>query len=113
MNKTVTINLSGIVFHIDENAYDTLKKYIESIRGKFTAADGRDEIVQDIEARIAEMFAQRISDSKQAILPDDVTAIINILGKPEDISNAAETAATETVAGDRIQVKKTLLSQPR
>ena len=97
MNKTVTINLSGIVFHIDENAYDTLKKYLESIRSKFTVADGRDEIVADIEARIAEMFQQHISDNKQAILPDDVNTVINTLGKPEDIGNISE-AATETVS---------------
>jgi phage shock protein PspC (stress-responsive transcriptional regulator) len=114
MNKTVTINLSGIVFHIDENAYDTLKKYLESIRSKFTVADGRDEIVSDIEARIAEMFQQRISDNKQAILPEDVNAVITILGKPEDISNSPETAsATETVAGDNVyHVKKRFFRSP-
>ncbi len=114
MNKTVTINLSGIVFHIDENAYDTLKKYLESIRSKFTAADGRDEIVQDIEARIAEMFQQRISANKQAILPDDVNAVIAILGKPEDIGEASETpSATGTVTGEKgYTVKKRFFRSP-
>jgi phage shock protein PspC (stress-responsive transcriptional regulator) len=114
MNKTVTINLSGIVFHIDENAYDTLKKYLESIRSKFTVADGRDEIAADIEARIAEMFQQRISDSKQAILPEDVNEVINTLGKPEDISETAETpSATGSVTDEKgYRVKKRFFRNP-
>ena len=56
MNKTVTVNIGGIVFHIDENAYERFKAYLESIRLHFTTAEGRDEIMQDIESRIAEMF---------------------------------------------------------
>ena len=56
MNKTVTVNIGGMVFHIEEHAYDKLKKYLDAIRGYFTTSDGRDEIIQDIESRIAEMF---------------------------------------------------------
>ena len=60
MNKTVTVNIGGMVFHIEELAYEKMKKYLEAIRGYFTSSDGRDEIIQDIESRMAEMFNERI-----------------------------------------------------
>ncbi len=56
MNKTVTINISGIVFHIDETAYDKLKQYLSAIRSYFQNTEGKDEIMMDIESRIAEIF---------------------------------------------------------
>ena len=56
MNKTVTVNIGGIVFHIEENAYDMLGSYLQAIRNHFTISDGRDEIIQDIESRIAEKY---------------------------------------------------------
>ncbi len=90
MNKTVTVNLGGIVFHIDENAYDALQKYLNSIRSHFTSADGRDEIMQDIESRIAEMFLERAKDSKQVITLTDVEQVTAIMGKPEDFAGEGE-----------------------
>ena len=53
MNKTININLAGLFFHIDENAYAKLQRYLDAIKRSFTDAQGRDEIIQDIEARIA------------------------------------------------------------
>ena len=55
MNKTVIININGIIFHIEEDAYDKLSKYLATIKGYFNDSDGRDEIMSDIEARIAEL----------------------------------------------------------
>ena len=57
MNKTVSINLSGQVFQVDEQAYDKLRNYLESIRRHFSVSDGGQEIISDIEARIAEVFS--------------------------------------------------------
>lgn len=85
MKKTLTININGIIFHIDEDAYEMLSNYLERIKGYFTKAEGGDEIVADIEARIAEMLQQKISDSKQVIIIDDVEEVIKIMGKPEEI----------------------------
>src|ERR1041385_7525403 len=90
MNKTVTVNLGGIVFHIDDNAYDALQKYLNSIKGHFTSADGRDEIMQDIESRIAEMFLERTKDNKQVITMTDVEQVTAIMGKPEDFAGEGE-----------------------
>src|ERR1022692_4074796 len=100
MNKTVTVNLGGIVFHIDENAYDALQKYLNSIRSHFSTADGRDEIMQDIESRIAEMFLERIKDSKQVITLTDVEEVTAIMGKPEDFAGEGETTSTAAEEAD-------------
>ncbi len=84
MNKTININLAGLFFHIDENAYAKLQRYLDAIKRSFTDAQGRDEIIQDIEARIAELFTERIKTERQVIGLTDVDEIINIMGQPED-----------------------------
>ena len=95
MNKTVTVNIGGIVFHIDENAYERFKAYLEAIRRHFTSAEGRDEIMQDIESRIAEMFQERVKDSKQVITLDDVEQVTVIMGRPDQFSEESESAKEE------------------
>ncbi len=84
MNKTVNINLAGIFFHIDENAYSKLQRYLEAIKRSFTDSQGRSEILLDIEARIAELFNERIKDEKQVISIKEVEEVITIMGQPED-----------------------------
>ncbi len=84
MNKTININLAGLFFHIDENAYAKLQRYLDAIKRSFTDAQGRDEIIQDIEARIAELFTERIKNERQVIGLNDVDQIIDIMGQPED-----------------------------
>ena len=86
MNKTITINLSGIVFHIDENAYDKLRQYLEKLKSHFSATQGNDEIMADIESRIAEMFAEKVSDSKNVITLPEVDAVIEQMGNPEEVA---------------------------
>jgi hypothetical protein len=88
MKKTVSININGIFFHIDDNAFLTLDNYLDSIRRHFEGSEGQDEIIGDIEARIAEIFQTRINDQKQVIAIEDVNEVISILGKPEDIGGA-------------------------
>ncbi|WP_304136587.1 PspC domain-containing protein [Mesonia mobilis] len=84
MNKTVNINLAGIFFHIDEDAFLKLKNYLDAIKHSFTDSQGRDEIIQDIEARIAELFAEKRETDKQVIGMREVDAVIEIMGQPED-----------------------------
>jgi hypothetical protein len=87
MNKTHTINISGIIFHIDENAYEKLKGYLNTIRSYFKDSESREEIMTDIEARIAEIFTGRINNAKQVILMADVDHMIAIMGNPEVFKN--------------------------
>ncbi|WP_353777827.1 PspC domain-containing protein [Winogradskyella sp. 3972H.M.0a.05] len=84
MNKTVNINLAGIFFHIDEDAYKKLQRYLEAIRRSFTDSQGRSEIIADIEARIAELFSERVENDKQVVSIKHVDDVISIMGQPED-----------------------------
>jgi len=84
MNKTVNINLAGIFFHIDEDAYLKLQRYLEAIKRSFTDSQGRSEIISDIEARIAELFSERVQNDKQVIRIKEVDEVISIMGQPED-----------------------------
>ncbi|MDH7912880.1 PspC domain-containing protein [Winogradskyella sp. SYSU M77433] len=84
MNKTVNINLAGIFFHIDEDAYLKLSRYLEAIKRSFTDSQGRSEIISDIEARIAELFSERIQNEKQVVGIKLVDEVIEIMGQPED-----------------------------
>jgi phage shock protein PspC (stress-responsive transcriptional regulator) len=86
MNKTVNINLSGIIFHIEEDAYSKLHGYLTTIKGYFSESEGRDEIMSDIENRIAEMLSEKVSDKKQVVLMTDVERVIEVMGKPEDFA---------------------------
>lgn len=95
MNKTVTINLSGIVFHIDENAYEELRKYLDALRRHFANTSGKDEIISDIETRFAEMFSDRVTPGKNVITLTDVQEVINVMGKPEEVA-ATEEEETKT-----------------
>jgi phage shock protein PspC (stress-responsive transcriptional regulator) len=89
MNKTVTVNIGGIVFHIDEIAYDKLRGYLEAIRNYFRGSDGSEEIVQDIESRIAEMLQEKIK-TKQVVILTDINEVINAMGRPEDFAEGEE-----------------------
>ena len=90
MKKTVTINISGIIFSIDEDAYNKLKIYLDTIKGYFRSSDGVDEIMADIEARIAEMLQEKINEQKQVVIISDVNEIISVMGQPEDYIDEEE-----------------------
>ncbi|RLD61403.1 MAG: hypothetical protein DRJ01_08005 [Bacteroidetes bacterium] len=90
MKKTFTININAIIFNIDDDAYEKLKKYLSEINEHFSSFKGGREVVTDIEARIAELFQEKISDSKQVITIDDVDNVIKIMGNPEDFFDEEE-----------------------
>ncbi len=84
MNKTVNINLAGVFFHIDEDAYAKLQRYLTAIKRSFEGVNGEDEIIADIEARISELFSSRIKDDRQVIGMTELDEVITIMGQPED-----------------------------
>lgn len=86
MNKTLTINISGIIFHIEIDAYEKLEAYLTSIKSYFKNTEGGNEILSDIESRIAEILQEKISNSKQVVLMDDVNYVIERMGNPKDIA---------------------------
>jgi phage shock protein PspC (stress-responsive transcriptional regulator) len=83
MNQTVTVNISGIVFHIEVDAYEELKKYLNKIRSYFKNSEESEEIMTDIEARIAELFNEKITSDNQVISSKDVEEVVTVMGKPE------------------------------
>ncbi|SHI80742.1 phage shock protein C (PspC) family protein [Arenibacter nanhaiticus] len=84
MNKTININLANLFFHIDEVAYSKLQRYLEAIKRSFANTSGSDEIIADIEARIAELFHEKMENERQVITLKEVDEVINIMGQPED-----------------------------
>jgi len=84
MNKTVSCNISGIIFNLEENAYATLNTYLTNLRTHLRNVEGSDEIYADIESRIAELFSGKLGVSKEVITEADVDEVIRILGNPEE-----------------------------
>ena len=108
MKKTYNINLGGIVFHIDEDAYELLDNYLSNLRIHFSKEEGAEEIVHDMELRISELFSERLNERKQVITLKDVEEIITQMGKPEEFSGDTTQNTNEynsTVKGTKIQSK--------
>ena len=85
MKTTVSINLGGNPFNIDEDAYVELKNYLRSLERHFATEESCSEILSDIEARIAEIFRTKITAYKQVITIEDVLQAISVMGTPEDL----------------------------
>lgn len=83
MNKTTSINLGGYFFHIDEDAFRKLSNYFDAVK-RSLSPDGREEIINDIESRISELFTEKLGSTKQVIGLKEVDDIITIMGQPED-----------------------------
>ncbi|MDA3929166.1 MAG: PspC domain-containing protein [Prolixibacteraceae bacterium] len=90
MKKTLTINISGTVFHIDEDAYDKLKTYLNKISEHFNKEEGGHEIISDIETRISELFTEKTIDNQNVVNERMVNHIIEVMGLPEDFVEADE-----------------------
>jgi len=89
MKKIININLSGRVIPIEDSAFEQLQGYIESLRRYFAREEGRDEIINDIESRIAELMNEKIRKGAAAVTGQDVDEIIASMGRPEDFEEAA------------------------
>ncbi|MBS4044631.1 MAG: PspC domain-containing protein [Chitinophagaceae bacterium] len=84
MKKVININFQGRVVPIEETAYEILKQYTESLNRFFANEEGKEEIINDIEGRIAELFAETLKKGSTCICDDDVERVINSMGRPED-----------------------------
>ncbi|MFI5140314.1 MAG: PspC domain-containing protein [Sphingobacteriales bacterium] len=91
MNKTIIININGIVFHIEEEAYEILKNYMTDVKRHFSNSADSLEITTDIENRVAEMFQELLAkDNKQVIVEQDVNSVIEQMGSVADFESADE-----------------------
>lgn len=84
MNRTTTCNLSGLVFHIEEIGFEKLQNYLNEIREILKISQNSEEILEDIEARVAEIFSEKLHLNKQVITLEDVDQVIGQIGNPSD-----------------------------
>ena len=96
MNKTVNINLGGLFFHIDEDAFQKLNRYFDAIKRSLSNSSGQDEIMKDIEMRISEIFTENKEADKHVINLKDVDAMIAVMGQPEDYRIEEEGESTQS-----------------
>ena len=91
MKKTYTINLSGKIFHIDEDALEKLQEYINTLKTYYTQEEDGNEIMDDIENRIGELFTENLKGQfREVITLDDVDQAIATMGTPDDIIDEDE-----------------------
>jgi phage shock protein C len=112
MKKTLNINIRGIVFNIDEDAYQKLNNYLSEIYRHYKGQPGCDEIVSDIENRVVELFQERLSSQKQVITMSDVEEVIGILGHPTDFDRELEEDAPPPPGQKRARGAKRLYRDP-
>lgn len=119
MKKTLTVNLGGIVFNIDEDAYLLLDNYFSNLRVHFKKEEGTDEIMDDFEARTSELFNERLKLGFQVITIEHVEDVIKRMGKPEEIfeegdEHHAKGEDSKDIADhkDNTQTKKRLMRDP-
>ena len=94
MNKTVNINIGGLFFHIDEDAYQKLSRYFDAIKRSLSNSSGKDEIMKDIEMRVAELLTEKQKSDKHVVNTKDVDDVVTIMGQPEDYRIDDESASS-------------------
>src|SRR5687767_8187017 len=115
MNKTIIINISGIIFHIEEDAYERLKEYMTGVKTYFNKSVDSFEIISDIENRIAELFSEIIrAEEKQVIIMQDVDRVVRTMGQPADFAEGMPEEETEQdeVFSETRHTKKRLYRNP-
>jgi phage shock protein PspC (stress-responsive transcriptional regulator) len=114
MKKIININLSGRVIPIEDSAYEKLQQYIDSLRRYFSNEEGRDEIINDIESRIAELMSDKVRKGADSVTDTDVEEIISSMGRVEDFEAAdQETAAASSGSSAREQQAETTYIAPK
>jgi phage shock protein PspC (stress-responsive transcriptional regulator) len=106
MKKTISCNISGLIFNIEEPAYNRLSAYLDSLKNQLSHTEGKDEIYADIELRIAELFTEKLGATRQVVTEEDVNEVIAILGKPEDYIDEEETTFQKEEFSTSQQPKK-------
>ncbi len=112
MKTTITVNLGGLVFHIDDDAYEMLNTYLIAIEKQFASEDERKDIMTDIETRLAELFTEFLDGKRDVIMKEDVSKVIEILGQPEDFIEEEPTTEQSKKKSTTYQATKRLYRDP-
>jgi phage shock protein PspC (stress-responsive transcriptional regulator) len=108
MNKTVNINLGGMFFHIDEDAYQKLTRYFDAIKRSLSNSSGQDEIIKDIEMRISELLNEKQKSDKHVVGLKDVDEMIAVMGQPEDYIIEEDNQPHQSFSGNTNRKSKKL-----
>lgn len=92
MKRTIRITIKGLSYHLDEDAYQALNDYLHGIRNQFSSKEESEEIIEEVECRIAEIFTDWTNDQKQVISVEDIQRVITIIGEPADFLTDDEQA---------------------
>lgn len=106
MKKTVSINIGSIIFHIEEDGYDKLKNYLDSVNKYFSSFEDSQEIISDIESRVAEIFLAKLADGRQTVNIEDVEDLISTMGTTQDFKATIESEPEPTTAKETSQPKQ-------
>ena len=101
MKKTLTVNLGGTIYRIDEDAYNLLDTYLKNLRYHFRKEEGADEIIADMESRIGEHFDEILSHGLLVITIDHVEQVIEHMGKPEQLNEGGADTDSENAEADK------------
>ena len=115
MKKIININLAGRVIPIEDSAYERLQAYIESLRRYFVMEEGRDEIINEIESRIAELMNDKVRKGAASVTDADIDEIISSMGRPEDFAaeDAADATTGSTFTAGSSESAKSTFKKPR
>jgi len=98
MKQVININYQGRIIPIEVTAHDLLKSYVESLRVHFRDEPGKEEIINDIEDRVGELFHERLKGGAICITDADVEAVISSIGRPEQFDQREDEADAGTAA---------------
>jgi len=101
MKQVININFHGQVVPIEVSAFELLKNYTDSLALYFANEEGKEEIINDIESRIAELFQERLKKGATCITDDDVNAIIKSMGRPEEFEDAEDNTSSRKTGGSQ------------
>ena len=107
MKQVININFQGRVVPIEVSAFEILKNYTESLSRHFAEEDGKDEIINDIENRIGELFQERLKEGATCITEDDVLAVIKNMGRPEEFDEEQPVTGATSSTGSSSQSNET------
>jgi phage shock protein PspC (stress-responsive transcriptional regulator) len=111
MKKTINVNIGGMMFHLDEDAFEKLNTYLDALKSKFSKMEGGDEIIGDIEGRIAEIFKEKLAGLREVVSINDVDEMMRIMGDPSSFLDETTETISPGSDGQPI-VKRRLFRDP-
>ncbi len=112
MKKTINVNIGGMMFHLDDDAFEKCKSYLDTLKVKFSKMEGGNEIVEDIEFRIAEIFKERLSNTREVVSLEDVDEMVSIMGDPNSFVDDDNVETAQMQTDDQPLVKRRLFRNP-